>query len=230
MARVTYGSTVTALKGSIAGHTFQRNNSGDIVRLRPLRKSINTANQDYTANLFAVISRRWNGLSLARREAWNAFAVAHQKTSYWDETKTVTGFNYFMSVNINAFYLGVADFNDPPGYISVAPAPSFIAEITSSHIKALFSPSFDSGSYKIIGFCSAPIRQQSQINRKVLRYTSLFDNNVYSELDFTADWQDYFGLNWNSVFTSGKFYVFIALALIDPATCLSSIFTTSIAS
>jgi hypothetical protein len=229
MARVTYGSTITALNGSIGGHTFQRNQSGDIVRIRPLRKSVNSDSQNYTSNIFSIISRRWSNLTLSQRQAWNDFAALHEHVSYWDYSKTVTGFNWFMSCNLNAFYLKEADLDDPPTFVSVPPPPSFSVTLNSTELQVEFSPAYDSGSLKILLFASQPIRQLSLLNRKSLRFISLLPADEYSTIDFKSDWEDYFSIDLPNPYIAKSFFIFVALAAIDTTNCISSIFTTNVA-
>lgn len=228
MARVNYGSTVTALRGSIGGHTFQRNNSGNVVRLRPFRKSVNSQKQIASTILFAQISRRWANLTLSQRNAWNSFAVLHTKFDPWGDEKIITGFNYFVSVNINAFYLSVADFDDPPSFVSVAPVPSFNVQLDSTNFSVVFDPDYDSGNYCIAAFASQPIKQLSQLNRKSLRFISIFDPGVFSNLNLIPDWESYFSISLPNPYIPKSFFLFVAIQVIDPASCLSSIYTTQI--
>ena len=229
MARVQYGSTVTALAGSVGGHTFQRNNSGQIMRLKPRRSKANSQNQVNVTIMFARLSRQWAALDLADREAWNTFAGTNSKFNYWGIEKNASGFNWYVSVNTFAEYLHIGEFQTPPTFGSIAPPPVFNAILTNTDFGVSWNSTYDTGDCNLLIFASAPIRQLSLLNKKALRLIQIAGPNSYDSIDLKSLWESYFNLTWPSTYVNNDFFIFIAIAALDPTKCISSIFTTAIA-
>lgn len=70
------------MSGSIAGNTFSRNRSGAYVRNRGIPVNPNTAGQQVVRGALGAAVSIWNNsLTVAEREAWNAYALTVTRTN-----------------------------------------------------------------------------------------------------------------------------------------------------
>jgi hypothetical protein len=101
MARVQYGSYITALAGSIGGTSYQANKSGYIARAKPNFSNKNSILQQENKFTFNSVRTLWLALTQAQKDAWNVYASTHTYVTVWGTNRTLSGYNWFMACNIN---------------------------------------------------------------------------------------------------------------------------------
>lgn len=106
MALVEYGSIITDIRGSIGGLTFQHTKSGKIARLKPSPfKHQNQSQQDKHKIVTSAVAQ-WHDLTLSEKLSWNAYADVNQREDRFGRMRSLTGFNWFYSINYNRLALG----------------------------------------------------------------------------------------------------------------------------
>ena len=171
MARVTYGSGVTELAGSIGGVTFQKNASGNIAKLRTNPVVNPTALQAGYQNNIATLVAFWPTLSQANKELWDAVATAHDHTTPWGETKTLSGYQWFLSCNLNRLLLSGSILSAPGAWYAMSPAPSFVIQTSATYIRLYWSPDLPGTFYTAL-YSTLPLRQSSLKLRRSLFFTA----------------------------------------------------------
>jgi hypothetical protein len=210
MARVQYGSQVTALAGSIGGISFQKNSASDIARLKPSSPFLPSVGQYSQQQTFSFLVKAYNDLSLSNKQAWNAFASANSKYNFWGVEKVLTGYNYFLALSYYKYLLTDSIFTSPPTYSTPASVPSFSVTANSSHIRATFDSTWTESNYAL--FYATPfLRSSSTYNHRHLRYLCYNHNFSIDYEDLTSDWERVFGITWPPSVGSSSLHIIVAV-------------------
>lgn len=101
MASVKFGAGIIQISGSIAGVTHARNRFGNYIRPRTKPVNPNSAFQYAIKQYMKYYTERWHDtLSSAQRGAWATYAAAVPVKNRLGETVYLTGFNWYLAVNI----------------------------------------------------------------------------------------------------------------------------------
>lgn len=196
MARVQYGAIITNLKGSVGGFTFQTNSSGEIVRKRPTGKKNPTVLQTVVQSEFTDLLAAWQSLSLADKILWNDFAALHTKTNKFGEVKSLTGMNWFISINQNRLTMGLGTYSQPPTYALPSAPPAFTVTLTAGVLSVTFSPNFQPTGTDLFIWTTQPVSRVSQKLRNAYRLTKVETGDNYGTIDLTTAWETTHGLSW----------------------------------
>jgi photosystem II stability/assembly factor-like uncharacterized protein len=228
MARTQYGAMITELNGSIGGFTFQQNASGKISRTRVSRISANTLKQGYPKRSFIYVVSLWNGLSSIQKGLWNTFAAANPFTDYWGRTKTLTGYNWFMALNINLWLMEITEITTPPTLGSPVVVPDFCLDVSDLALTVDFGTEYDPSEIELFIFASPPMRSASEKNRKALRLINIHSFFPVTVIDIATAWQSYYAFSWPPSSYSGSFSILVAIAAVNYTTGQASVFTTQL--
>lgn len=228
MARVTYGESITEYAGSIGGVTFQRNASGPIAKLRT-NPIVNPSpdQSTYQTNLAKCVAY-WPTLSQANKDLWDAFAVAHDHTTPWGETKTLSGYQWFLVCNLLRLVTLSTLISSPPGWVAYSPPDQFTLVATATYLRAEWSPTW-TPSYIPKFFLTLPLRQSSIKLRRSLFYVGHGSFQVpLDNYDFTAKFNSLANVTWATFFASANCSIILRILDGDPGDGLYSSFTSAI--
>lgn len=204
MARVTYGGGVTEFAGSVGGVTFLRNASGPIAKLRsnpPVNPSPDQST--YQTNM-AIVVAYWPTLSQANKDLWDAFAAAHDHTTPWGETKTLSGYQWFMSCNLHRAKINLSPISSPPSWTSYPVPQSFTLTATSTYIRCNWSPAYN-GVNTLCFYITLPLRQSSLKLRRSLYFIRYISSGYpLTNYDLTPWVASLFGVTWSTFFASAN--------------------------
>lgn len=169
MARVTYGESITEYTGSIGGVTFLRNASGPIAKLRsnpPVNPS--PYQSTYQTNLAKLVAY-WPTLSQYNKHDWDLFAAAHLHTTPWGKSKTLSGYQWFLSINLNRLLDRLSPLPAAPAFVAYQAPDNFTFTYTSLELRCNWDPPYSPiNTLKI--FLTLPLRQSSLKLRRSLFY------------------------------------------------------------
>jgi hypothetical protein len=228
MARVTYGSGITEYKGSIGGITYQRNASGPVAKLR----SIWTVNPSpsqavYQRNLAYLVSY-WPTLSQANKDAWDALAAAHDHTTPWGETKTLSGYQWFLTVNLFNLAHNGAFLTSPYSWYVPSPADQFTIETSASYFRAAWSPPYDAPG-SLFAYVSLPLRQSSIKLRRSLFFLKFYISAPsLSNWDLTSAIESLFNVTWSTFYASSNCHIILRIRQGDRYSGYLAPFTSAI--
>lgn len=101
MATVKFGAGIIQMSGSIAGVTHARNRFGNYIRPRTKPVNPNSSYQYAIRQYMKYYTERWHDtLSSTQRGAWATYAAAVPVKNRVGETVYLTGFNWYLAVNI----------------------------------------------------------------------------------------------------------------------------------
>lgn len=215
MARVRYGGGITAITGSIGGWTFQSNRSGSIIRMRGWPPKSWSNNQNTARNLHQYFIWSWQQLNLGQKATWDVLASAHTKINKFGQTKTLSGFNWFESINFARLKCGLSELTEAPTYSAPSSVPSYQLLITNEYIKVyLASPQTITDNYLFIR-ATMPISQVSTSFNRFMRLIKVVQSDVFDTVDVTSDWESYFGLTWSDIAASNNCRIGVMLQTVD---------------
>jgi hypothetical protein len=228
MARVTYGPEVTELAGSIGGVTFQKNASGNVARLRP-NPTVNPTSLQagYQTNMAYLVSF-WPTLSQANKDLWDAFALAHDHTTPWGEIKTLSGYQWFLSVNLNRLVEITTPLPSPPAWTAHPPPTAFLLSHTDAAFYITFTPALTFPDDLAI-YMSLPLRQSSLKLRRSLFYSHyLHDQTDLLYHSLRIPFENLANVTWTDFWNSADCSIIVRLKYGSFATGLFSSFTSAI--
>ena len=228
MARVTYGESITEYAGSIGGITYQKNRSGNIAKLRANPTVNPTALQaGYQTNMAYLVSF-WPTLSQEDKGDWDAFAAAHDHTTPWGEIKTLNGYQWFLSCNLNRLLIDESVLSSPPAWVSY-PAPDvFILETSSTYLRLYWASAWDPVTYWTV-YVSLPLRQSSlKLRRSLFFLEFVQDNTSQTYHDITVKFAALANVTWATFYASADASLIVRIKQLAPSRGLTSSFTSAI--
>ncbi len=102
MAKIRLGPTVIGISGTIGGVIFAQNTSGPYARAYSRGSNPRTVKQTSQRSTTAIISAEWKNLTPAQQDAWDVWAdlPAQILVNSLGETYFITGFNWYVTINV----------------------------------------------------------------------------------------------------------------------------------
>lgn len=228
MARITYGALVTDLKGSIAGTTFQNNSSGSIVRSRAYT-CVNPSTQQSVRQLALIqFVALWSQLTLSQKNLWNLLAASHTKINDWGSYVRISGYQWFLSYNLNAFTQDQGPYLVPEAYTLVDPVPQFnlVADADEFLIDFGHPVSFP-GTFAGI-YATVPLKQSNVKLRKSTFLLTCWLTTNTRYIDVTALYESLFNVTWESFYESSQCNIIVRMKNFQEDSGYASPFTSNI--
>lgn len=228
MARVTYGESITEYAGSIGGVTFLRNASGPIAKLRsnpPVNPSPDQST--YQTNMAKLVAF-WPTLSQENKDLWDAFAVAHEHTTPWGEAKTLSGYQWFLSVNLYRLLYFDEISPSPPDWWAYPPPDSFTLTATSEDFSCNWDPAYSPDNWLYV-YLSLPLRQSSlKLRRSLFFVKTVTTGAPFTTLPLIDLFEALTGVTWAAFFASANCSIICRLQDGLSSRGLRSAFTSAI--
>lgn len=218
MARITFGPTISAMKGSIGGTTFQTNAAGAFARSRPYVKKSSTIKQQQLHTSHQKLLYQYSILTSDQKDDWNTFAAAHIKVNKFGQEKTLTGSNWFLSTNYMRILTGETILASPPAYNLPSDSPAVEIVTTSTTISLNIDSEFDWTDMAVIIWCALPTNRQKISITQIRKYLTVFVTDPGNPIDITANWEAATGITWAPITTFPQANIFICTETI----CISS--------
>lgn len=197
MARIIY--SLGELAGSVGANTFQRNAAGTIVRSRPMVSKSSTVRQQAAHASHQNLLYRYSLIGSDLKDLWNTFAAAHDKTNKFGQVKTLTGANWFLSVNYMRQLMDLSILTSPPDYDLPTDSPSFDILGSSTAIDLSITGDIDWDDMNLIVWTSLPTLRQKPTINSIRRFVTIFKTAPSDPQDITAAWEAATGLTWDPV-------------------------------
>lgn len=222
MARILYGPLVTSVKGSISGVTFQGNPSGSIIRSRPHLSRVSTNKQTASHASLNNLIYLWGTITQPQRDSWNEYAAVWTKINKFGQSKTLTGLNWFTSLNYWRLLLGYPFFSVPPGHNTPQSPPSFTLIILPESISINFTEAHNFDENPVIVWTSLPTRKNTLSINQVRKLVTVIDTPPADPLDITLLWEAATDLVWSPVLTFPTANIFVCLESVSLSSCITS--------
>lgn len=154
MANVKYGSIVTDMKGKVGGQTFKGTKAGGVLQNNPspvkgaklTKADAGRAINPY--NNMAAVSSSWRGLSDTQRDDWNAAAPSFPFKNKFGEYYTASGYQLYVSCNLNSLITGGNAIVVPPEPTELIPCPTWDFGDQTAAAFSVFAPAGTDAAYK----------------------------------------------------------------------------------
>lgn len=220
MARIVY--TLGELMGSVGGLTFQRNRSGKIVRQRPTVGKKNTTKQQRSHQLHANALRGWQLLTNEQRSNWNTYALTWTKENKFGQTKTLTGANWYESVNFWRNLLSLALLTNPPAHDLPERTPTFEILLSDTSVVISFTSAHDYVTSPVIVYTTNPTSKSTNSINQIRKYVTIIDADPGATLNITALWETATGLEWNPLINFPSANIFVCLESVRASSGITS--------
>ena len=227
MARVTLGTIVTNLKGSIAGTTFSNNKSGLTAKSRLVgrrNQSTKALNALQNTKLSTVA---WNQLSPGNKAEWNQYADTYTLIDRYGVTKTLTGYNWYIAINGLYYYYNGSSLLVPVGYQTPDALPVFYLDLTSTDMVVTWSTPIDTGTTEILLYATAPSRKRGVYNKSQYVQLDVRGVDVSSSFSILNEWEQATGLDYSLVQSGGTFNVNVLIVAVNSTTYNTGIGVTA---
>ncbi len=199
MASIQLSSLVTDITGSIGGTTFSRNRSGLTAKAKLTGKRSTTAKQQIQLQNNNALRQQWTALTLTEKQVWNEYAAVNTKTNRYGRTKSLTGFNWFLSVNNAYYYVHGTYVTVPPTFAYPAFLPSFSLAVTPTDIVLNWSTPVDDSLIDVMVYTTPPVRGTANLQRGFYRFTDKGVQSYDVNINLTAGWEAAHGMTWTDI-------------------------------
>lgn len=229
MASVRYTAIVNEIKGKIAGTIFQSGKTGSIMRATSAQNTggggvpTNRIRPYYPKQFIGIVSGLWRNLTDEQRTSFITGAISYPALNRFGDAYTPSGFQVFMTLNLQMFNAGAPFLTTCPVPISVVPLPEFSISPTSANdipcnISEIIPDGFKMGLWATCPMAAGALPRLSAY--KLLRYIVPEDTaafNIATEYngtfgDLTNYSKVYFKIQMISTVTGQKGVPFYQLA------------------
>lgn len=116
MAHIRSGSIVSDIRGKVGTEIYSRNKHGAYVKAYAAPTNPNSPDQQANRTDFQVAVSIWQSLADSERMRWNAYAASLVRSNSIGDKRLTSGYNLFLSRQINGLRIGLGVNPDP--YIS----------------------------------------------------------------------------------------------------------------
>jgi len=220
MARIVY--TIGEIFGSIGGLTFQRNRSGKIVRMRPTVGKKSTSKQQSAHLTHNNLLRGWQLLTNAEKDLWNTYALTWVKVNKFGQDKSLTGQNWYESLNYFRTLLSLSLFTSPPAHDLPTSPPTFEILLSDSSIEINFTSAHDYADSPVIVWVTVPTRKISNSINQIRKYALIIDSAPADPLDITSEWETATGIPWSPLVAFPNANIFVCLESVKASSGITS--------
>jgi len=228
MARITLGTIISDISGSIGGTTFSRNRSGLIAKSKLPGKKTLTAKQQISRQDDAYLISLWNSLTFTEKMNWKTYADINTKTNRYGQVKTLTGFNWFISVTAALLYMEQEFSPDTP--VGTVPAflPALYCVVAEEGIVVGWAEPIDSDLVDLYIYSTPPIKGTANFVNGAYRKQPRFTDDYENFFNITADWESTHGLSWPGNVDINNININVQIFAINKANGLTGQAVTSV--
>jgi hypothetical protein len=119
MARILFGNMVADARGKVGGIVYSRNTGGAYARQKVSPVQPRTPAQLNQRGRLTEVSKAWDALTNAQRQAWKDFSVGYKKRDVFGLQKQRTAQQMYMFLNLSLISNGFATLSNPPSNLFV---------------------------------------------------------------------------------------------------------------
>lgn len=228
MARITLGSLISNIAGSIGGITFSRNASGLIAKSKIRPKASTTASQKIAIQKDMQLIALWNELPFLDKMDWKDYASTYTKTDRYGRVKHISGYNWFVSINNAQRYMGLPYLTTPPTFAYPAYLPSLEITLGTGEIICTWSTPIDSSLVDLYIFSSPPIKGTARYNNGAYRQQQKLSTDFSTSFNILEGWEKAHKLDLNSLLSLGSFQINVQIFAINKANGITGQSVTAI--
>jgi len=169
MVRVSF-THLSDARGSLSGATYSKNGGTNYIRRRVKGTNVRSNSQISQRYIQAMLSRSWGELTQAERDAWDLATKTYTYSNKLGQRGTISGFQYYLKLNMPLAKLGQTLLVDPPinhDVIGIETIVSVTATAASQTVAIAFAPApTDANSYVEVWATSPQPMGRGNLNNK----------------------------------------------------------------
>ncbi len=216
--------TLGNIKGKLGGATFQVNPAGNVLRSTPRSRKTSTARQQRAHNNQQGLLSAWQGLTLDQQIEWNEYAALWDKVDKFGVERTLTGANWFLSLNAQLIFAGAAQINTPPAHTLPQEVPEFEIVVSTDSLELEIIGSFDFDIDWLLAFGTPPTSRSSLSVNRINKRLGILSEPVDGIVNITAMWEAATGLEWTPADTFPDTNIVVCLQSVNKVSGITSPF------
>ena len=162
MARITLGSGISSINGSIGGTTYQSSNAGTIAKNKGARVRRLSAGTGRVSSIITTVQQGWSILSAATRAEWEAYAIFKQVPQKNNPNRYLNGQQLFALYNYS-YYFQFGGLATTPNFVTDAiPDNDFTIHFDTGSLYVRSNNSIDEGDFFVNFKISAQLKASRQ--------------------------------------------------------------------
>lgn len=157
MAKITLGSIIGSISGSIGSVTFQQGRFGMVARQKPYPYKTNSSKASLYTSQFFYLAKYWRSLTDSQKNDWVDYAATVALTNRYGGVYYITGYNMFVLCNSNRLLCGLSVLITPVVYPSAIVLLPPQVDLLPTFINLLWSPAIDFGNKYIQIWATSPM-------------------------------------------------------------------------
>ena len=215
MAIIQLGSLVSSIRGTIGGVTFSNSNAGIIAKSKCIgRKSTTTKGLTARKNLNNFV-KGWQALSLVNQSLWDDYAALYTKDNIFGETRTLSGFNWYCSINWFRSLGGNSSVSTPPAHTLPQAVPSWSVSIVTNRLVVSTGTVSVGESEKLLFYLGSPYNLSANAFTSQLRYSHIDDLLSRYDYDISSEFENEFIYSFSSIISGGSFNLCVGLRVVN---------------
>lgn len=215
MASIQYSALVTDIKGKIQGSVFQKGSTRNIIRNKGATMRKSQPSQQLVHQKLQDLRREWSLRSLAEKSSWNAFAATYQRTDKFGTLRSISGYNFFVSINSNRLQLGLTVLASAPVYVAPAAVPTSFLYLNEFSMGINFATPIDFSQDQLIIYASDQMKVGTLNYWNKLRYIKTMTVAGTMGFNINNEWSTLYGKSWPPVGGAGNFDIGVGLFRIN---------------
>jgi len=137
MAKVKFSALISEMRNKLNGSVFSKNRAGNYLRNKVTPVNPQTSFQIAVRNSLTSLSQGFRSLTSAQILSWNTAVANFTGTDIFGDSKTPSGINLYVKLNLNLITAGQAQIVAPP--LPAGAVPVVITGVTADFSSSLFT-------------------------------------------------------------------------------------------
>jgi hypothetical protein len=136
-----------------------------------------------------LLAAHWGTITESQRNDWMEAARLHPRSDLWGRIHTIPGYNYFLSVNMNRWFCGVATTDDVPDFVPPGYGTSISLTYSSSlsELTVNWGPAIATDNMIKI-WASKPLSFGRNYVGQEFKYLGAFTGDTSTSKEFYSTW------------------------------------------
>jgi hypothetical protein len=153
-------------------------------------------------------------------------AAAHPKIDNWGVTRTISGYQYFMSCFNYALLINITKLLSPATYESPLATPVFTLGYGLTVLNVIWGGGFAHTRQYLLIYATPPLMANGVKNRKYLRFIQSVAPGTSGTISILSSWKSVFGFSQVPSPGIGRYFIQISVQTLNAYTELNGSFNS----
>lgn len=215
MAIVQVGELISSIRGSVGGVTFRNSKSGIVALSRPIGHKATTQKGYISRNNLQDLIIGYRELGNDSKDNWIEYADLYTKVNMFGNTRILSGFNWFTSMNYYREFCGLSVFVNPPVHVLPTAVPEWTVTNEEDGININIGEMEIVGDEYFIWYISNVYNLDSTALTSQLRIGGFQLTEQEISINITEDFDSITGLVYSDIVSTGIFNIGVGLRVFN---------------